>query len=87
MLDCQMCAENVVRDESALPRAGRGMANPQGPERLWGHLRGVPAWPSVSGRSFTAGEFQKALLRGCCHCFEVLQLALGPRRRLSNTFI
>lgn len=46
MLDYQMCAENVVRDESALPGAGKGMANPQGPERLWRYLRGVPAWPS-----------------------------------------
>ena len=64
MLYYQMCAENVVRDESALPRAGKGMANPQGPKRSWRYLRGVPAWPSDWGRSFTAGKFQKALLPG-----------------------
>lgn len=88
MLDCQACAESIVRDESALPQDGSGMANPQRPERSW-DAREVcpPGLPSQAGPLLQA-DFRKLSSWGGCHCFEVLQLALGPqRRRLSNTFM
>ena len=50
MLDCQECAESIVRDESALPQDGSGMASPQRPERSW-DAREVcpPGLPSQAG--------------------------------------